>query len=407
MGRFMHEPRTAVMIVALASWQETNGVVETVPARIEDRSSGGACIRLKKPVVVGSKLKVETHREHFFGVSKYCRTDGMDFLVGIQRDKTINSVMSLPASLVQEAPPSEDAKPVLLLNVKVEDHPVETTLAPAAATPAMLSVPGVAVEPAAAQAKEIKVEIFRVSPEPDRPPDFLEAPQGRKTMRNKLLELAHWRSKPSVVVEDENESGENGNRNQSAPDGEIAELHSTPVGANLKIELLPVDEIYRAAGITSVRNGASITRVVEMLRSEHIRSLSSEMKRAAILMALDTAGIPLPQVLQDAIARQKALDSYEADLKHMVEAGWARKTEENAQIEAELERVKSHYTALIARNLESIEREKATFAAWLGKKQEESQNIGEASALLSKPEADAPRPAPSAQAEQAKAASAN
>jgi len=404
----MHEPRTAVMIVALASWQDPTGVLQTVPARIEDRSFGGACIRLKKPVVVGSKLKVETHREQFFGVSKYCRTEGLDFLVGLQRDKTINSIMSLPELPAREAPHSDTAKPAESSGVKTEDHPVETIPALAAATPAVESVPEASVEPAAAQAKKVEVEITRVSPEPYGAPVHTEAPKPRKTMRNKFLELAHWRNKSAVAGENGNgHGGKTGNPGTSVPDGEILEPHSAVMNAKVKIELLPVDEIYRAAGITSVRNGASITRVVEMLRSEHIRSLSSEMKRAAILMALDTAGIPLPQVLQDAIARQKALDAYEADLKHMVEAGWARKTEENAQIEAELERVKTHYTALIARNLESIEREKATFAAWLGKKQEEFQNIGEASALLHKPEVAAPLPAPPVQAEQAKAASAS
>ncbi len=65
-----------------------------------------------------------------------------------------------------------------------------------------------------------------------------------------------------------------------------------------------------------------------------------------------------------------------------MEAEWARKAEENIQIQAELERVKTQYMARIARNLESVEREKATFSAWLTKKRQESQSITEAAELF-------------------------
>ena len=400
---YTQDRRTAVMIVALASWQDPSGMLQTVPARIEDRSLRGACLRLKRPVIVGSKLKVETHREHFFGVSKYCRTEGLDFLVGIQRDKTITSVMSLPELPLGEQASAEDTHQAPL-PTKIEDPTGQATPAPSAATfsPATKG----SDKPVAPQEKDITVEVPQLTREPARP--HVEARKARKTMRNKLLEFAHWHSKSAAVSENGNyHIDTNANQSSSVAEGVIIEPHSAPAGAHVKIELLPADEIYREAGITSVRNGASITRVIEMLHSEHIRSLSSEMKRAAILMALDSAGISLPQVLQDALARQKALDGYEADQKRMVEAAWARKTGENTQIEAELERVKAHCVARIARNLESIEREKATFAAWLEKKQEESQNIGEASALLNKPEVAAPVPTPPVEAEQAKAASAS
>jgi hypothetical protein len=124
-----------------------------------------------------------------------------------------------------------------------------------------------------------------------------------------------------------------------------------------------------------------------MLRSEHIRGLSNEMKRAAVLMALDAAGIAVDEVLRDAKTRQTALDFYEANQTKQVEAEWARKAEENTQIQAELERVKAHYLARIARNEESVQREKITFASWLTKKQQESQTIVEAAALFAKPPA--------------------
>ena len=164
--------------------------------------------------------------------------------------------------------------------------------------------------------------------------------------------------------------------------------------ASIQVELLPMEDIYRAAGVTVPRRGYSIIRVVEMLGSQHIRSLSPEMKRVAVLMALDAAGIPLDEVLQDAKARQEALNLYEAEQRTRAEAEWERKAEENAQIEAELERIKAHHMARINRNLEGVAREKASFEAWVALKQKESQSMGEAAELCLKPPTAAPASTP-------------
>jgi predicted YcjX-like family ATPase len=104
--------------------------------------------------------------------------------------------------------------------------------------------------------------------------------------------------------------------------------HSAREVPNFRVELLPMEDIYRAAGIMNPRRGYSINKVVEMVHSEHIRGLSKEMKQAAVLMALDAAGISLDQVQQDAKARHEVLDSYEAGQKKQIEAMWARKAEE-------------------------------------------------------------------------------
>jgi hypothetical protein len=138
------------------------------------------------------------------------------------------------------------------------------------------------------------------------------------------------------------------------------------------------------------RKGYSIQKVVEMLNSEHIRSLSKEMKRAAVLMALDAAGIPLDQVQQDAKVRQAALDAFEAGQKKQVEVEWARKAEEIVQIQAELESIKAHYMARVSRNLEGVAREKVAFSSWQTMKQQEIQSMSEAAELCLKAPAAAP-----------------
>lgn len=170
-------------------------------------------------------------------------------------------------------------------------------------------------------------------------------------MKRKWLELAPWHHKQeglSVSGDVSSEASGGGNRNCKGHDEKLARhvslskeespADATESVASVQVELLPMEDSYSAAGITSPRKGYSINKVVNMLHSEHIRGLSTEMKRAAVLMALDAAGVAIDQIQQDAKARQDALDSYEIEQRKQVEAEWARKAEENIQIQADLER---------------------------------------------------------------------
>jgi hypothetical protein len=157
-----------------------------------------------------------------------------------------------------------------------------------------------------------------------------------------------------------------------------AAIPSGESASGFQSELLPMEDIYRAAGITSPRRGYSIGKVVEMLRSEHLRGASRELRRAAVLMALDAAGVTADEVLQDAKVRQEAIDAYATEQRKHAEMHWARKAEENIQIQAELELVKAHYGERIRRNLDGVAREKATFGSWLKAKEQETQGMTEA-----------------------------
>lgn len=208
-------------------------------------------------------------------------------------------------------------------------------------------------------------------------------------MPHKWFELASWRSPQEKPIPNgkgegsgsRNMDGENKKENLMSHSTQPAEkipAHSAREVPAFQVELLPMEEIYHAAGIMIPRKGYSINKVVEMLQSDHIRGLSKEMKRAAVLMALDAAGISIDQVQRDARARQEALDSYEATQTKQIEDEAALKAEENAQIQAELESVKAHYMARIGRNLDGIAREKAALESWLTVKREECQSMAEA-----------------------------
>ena len=160
-----------------------------------------------------------------------------------------------------------------------------------------------------------------------------------------------------------------------------------------RFEMLALEGVYDGAGVPTPQKGYGIKKVAEMLGSQHICGLSNEVKRVAVLMALDTAGVSMEEVLQDAKARQQALDAYERDQRRRMEAEWQRKSEENTRIEVELDREKARCLARISQNQNSAAREKGVFDNWLIIKRDECRIIAAAIELYSRPPLREPEPA--------------
>jgi len=425
----MAEFRKPVMTLVEASWEDPGGTLQTVPARMEDKSAGGACIRVKTPIVVGSKLRIQWRLEQFSGTARYCRTEGEEYLVGIQRDTTKSAIPNRPDATDVAPQKSVRSSDPLVSTVKTESPPKRQeskpnevpTVEQKAVEQQVESAPIVRIASSTTTpARGVGHEIDNRDSPRSRPRDFdalrrtelqtkqppKQAGEGRKHMRHKWLELP-WRKKQeglSVSGPGNGEASSDGHRNGKSEKENLmphvtqptekAPVRSAREVPTFQVDLSPMEDIYRAAGIMNPRRGYSINKVVEMLHSEYIRELSKEMKRAAVLMALDTAGIPIDQIQKDAKARQDALDSHEAEQRKRVEAEWARKAEEIIQIQAELESIKAHYMARISRNMEGVAREKATFASWLTLKQQECQSMAEAVELCLKSPVSEPASAP-------------
>lgn len=229
----------------------------------------------------------------------------------------------------------------------------------------------------------------------------MQAGKEEKPMRSKWLELP-WRKHPedpSMTGPEDTEASDGNSISNREKENFMSDLsqampkppaRSAREVPSFQADLSPMEDIYRAVGIMNPPRGYSITKVVEMLNSEHIRDSSKEMKRAAVLMALDAAGTSLDQLQKDAKARKDALDAHEAQQRKQVEAEWARKAEEIVQIQAEMDSIKAHYTGRISRNLDGVARQKATFAEWVTSKQQECQDMAEAIEICSKSPVSAP-----------------
>jgi recombination DNA repair RAD52 pathway protein len=106
--------------------------------------------------------------------------------------------------------------------------------------------------------------------------------------------------------------------------------------------------------------------------------LPSDVKKSSILLALDAAGVDIKDVIQDAIRRDRALDTYERVQQRAVEELESKKTKENSDIQAQIDKYVTEQRAKIQSNSDAISREKERFTGWRLKKQQEEKKIAEA-----------------------------
>ena len=138
------------------------------------------------------------------------------------------------------------------------------------------------------------------------------------------------------------------------------------------------EEIYKAAEIPPGAKGYTILKVAQMLESDHIRNLPSDVRKSSVLVALDAAGVDIKEVIQDAIRRDRALDTYERVQQRAAEELESRKSKENSEIQAQIDKYVTEQRAKIQANNDAISREKERFTGWRLKKQQEEKKIAEA-----------------------------
>jgi hypothetical protein len=138
------------------------------------------------------------------------------------------------------------------------------------------------------------------------------------------------------------------------------------------------DEIYNAAEIHPPAHGFTIGKVGEMLNSEYIRNLPKDVKKSSILVALEASGAQIQEVIEDAVKRDRALDTFERVQQQSVDDLEARKTKENQQIQAEIDRLVTEHRSRMQANSDEVAKAKERFFGWRLKKQEEEQKIADA-----------------------------
>lgn len=137
-------------------------------------------------------------------------------------------------------------------------------------------------------------------------------------------------------------------------------------------------EIYASAQIPTPAHGYTVLKVAEMLRSEHIVSLPAEVKKKSIMVALDAAGVKVAEIVEDAVRRDRALDTYERVLQQNLEAVRSQTDIENRRLEEEINQRVAELRTRIEQHETELTKEQNDLAAWRIRKRQEEDRIADA-----------------------------
>jgi len=157
-----------------------------------------------------------------------------------------------------------------------------------------------------------------------------------------------------------------------------ASVKATPTFKQPVADPTSFEEIYSAAEVPAPAHGFTIFKIAEMLKSEHIRTLPVEIKRSSVLLALDAAGVKLQEVIEDAVRRDRALDTFETVQQRAFDQLEARKADENQKLQQEADRVLNELRAKIQANNDEVARERERLQTWRLQKQQEERRIADA-----------------------------
>jgi len=96
------------------------------------------------------------------------------------------------------------------------------------------------------------------------------------------------------------------------------------------------------------------------------------------MVALDAAGVKVAEIVEDAVRRDRALDTYEKVLRQSLEELRAETAAENKRIEDEIAQRLNELRARIDENNQKSKSEQDDFLAWQARKHQEEEKIAEA-----------------------------
>ena len=138
------------------------------------------------------------------------------------------------------------------------------------------------------------------------------------------------------------------------------------------------EQIYSAAEVRTPAHGFTIFKIADMLKSEHIRSLPVEIKRSSVLLALDAAGVKVQEIIEDAVRRDRALDTFETVQQRALDQLEAKKADENKKLQQDADRVLNELRASIQANNDAVAKERERMQTWRLQKQQEERRIADA-----------------------------
>ena len=139
--------------------------------------------------------------------------------------------------------------------------------------------------------------------------------------------------------------------------------------------------IYQASGVKDPAHGFTAYKVLEILSSADFASLDAKAKAAALsgFLRMSPSGpVAIADIIQDAVARDQALDHFEGFLLKKLEGRGAEVEKENASLQAEIDDLTRRNQEKMAANRDAIEKERQRIAAWQARKRIEERKLFDA-----------------------------
>ena len=146
-------------------------------------------------------------------------------------------------------------------------------------------------------------------------------------------------------------------------------------------EIPDFDAIFKASGIKDPAHGFTAYKVLEILSSPDFEGLEAKAKAAALsgFLRMNPSGpVAIADVVQDAVARDGALDNFETFLRGKLDARRAEKDKENAALQAEIDELTRTNQEKMKANLEAATKDQERFATWQARKRIEENRLFEA-----------------------------
>ncbi|HYK87654.1 MAG TPA: hypothetical protein VE398_02720 [Acidobacteriota bacterium] len=117
--------------------------------------------------------------------------------------------------------------------------------------------------------------------------------------------------------------------------------------ADLPAELaVPFEKIYDTAGIQRPANGWNVDRLKQFLLTDAFKNKDRTVVQTAILNILKTENATVEDVVKDAMARDKALDAFEAFVQKKMNDRMAVRERKAAELESQISAIRSELDEL-------------------------------------------------------------
>jgi hypothetical protein len=99
---------------------------------------------------------------------------------------------------------------------------------------------------------------------------------------------------------------------------------------------LPLEKIFETAGISSKPGDWTIDRLRQMIESDPLKNVSREEIRKQVLQQLQAEGVSTETLVKDAMARDRALDSFEEVLSEKMQSQTESCGKKKLEIESQM-----------------------------------------------------------------------